>query len=217
MAVGQRYRANPDAAFPETLRETLRRLLAAAVGIGIEGHVDGSGTVAQLPELTCIEMGSQRTGDVLKPGLPQHGIVEQALDEDDFRMRSGLRPAVQAASIPAESGEAVPTSRGCGRRGCPPTERQSDARMRRSPRRLPNRPDAELPRSDPTESANRAGNRQAHNRCACVRSVPESGFRVDTDRQRPRYDDVTARRRNVLLPAAEARRRAIGAATPELE
>src|SRR5215467_5840036 len=97
MAVGQRYSANQDAPFPETLRETLRRLLAAAVGVGIEGHVDGSGPVAQLPELASIEMGSQRTGDVLKPGLPQHGIVDQALDEDDFRMRSGLRPAVQAA------------------------------------------------------------------------------------------------------------------------
>src|SRR5215472_7223310 len=97
MAVGQRYRANKDAPFPETLRETLRRLLAAAVGVGIKGQIHGSRTVAQLPELTCIEMGSQRTGDVLKPGLPQQGIVEQALDEDDFGMRSGLRPAVQAA------------------------------------------------------------------------------------------------------------------------
>src|SRR6185295_6624853 len=37
------------------------------------------------------------TGDILKTCLPQHGIVEQALHEDHFRISSRVRPKVQAA------------------------------------------------------------------------------------------------------------------------
>ena len=83
--------------FPETACEPLRCLLAAAVGVRIEGQIDGSGTVAELPKLARIEMGSHRAGDVVKTGLPQHGVVEQPLDENHFRILADLLPAVQAA------------------------------------------------------------------------------------------------------------------------
>ena len=71
--------------------------MAAAVAVGIKGQIDGSGTVAELPKLARIEMGSQRAGDVVKAGLPQHGVVEQALDQNHFRIGLDLLPCVQAA------------------------------------------------------------------------------------------------------------------------
>src|ERR1035441_9989899 len=49
-------------------------------------------TVAQLSKLARVEVGSQRAGDVLKTGLPQHGVVEQPLDENHFRIGLDLRP-----------------------------------------------------------------------------------------------------------------------------
>ena len=97
VAVGQGNQASRDAPLPKTFGETLSCLLAAAVGVGIKGEIDGSGCVAELPELARIEMGSQRAGDVVETGLPQHGVVEQALDEDHFRIGLGVRPRVQAA------------------------------------------------------------------------------------------------------------------------
>jgi hypothetical protein len=64
----------------------LRRLLAAAITVGVKGEIDGSRAVAQLPELVGIEVVSHRASDVVKTGLPQHGVVEQALDENHFRV-----------------------------------------------------------------------------------------------------------------------------------
>jgi hypothetical protein len=49
--------------------------LAAVVFVGVKSQVDGSGGIAELPELTGVEMGSQRTGNVVKPGFPKHGAV----------------------------------------------------------------------------------------------------------------------------------------------
>jgi len=57
--------------------------------------MDGSRAVAQLPKLPCIEMGSQSAGDVVKAGLPQHGVIEQTLDENHFRVMPDLPPGVQ--------------------------------------------------------------------------------------------------------------------------
>src|SRR6185295_9600984 len=65
--------------------------------VGIKGYIDGSGTVTELPQLVRIEMGSQRAGDVVKAGFPQHGVVEQALNQNHFRMGLDLLPCVQAA------------------------------------------------------------------------------------------------------------------------
>ena len=81
----------------EPAGKRLRRLLAAAVAVGIKGQIDGSGTVAELPELARIEMSSHRAGDVVKTGLPQHGVVEQTLDENHFRISPDLLPCIQAA------------------------------------------------------------------------------------------------------------------------
>ena len=33
----------------------------------------------------------------MKPGLPQYGVVEQAFDQDDFRIASSLCPSIEAA------------------------------------------------------------------------------------------------------------------------
>ncbi len=76
----------------ETVGKRLRRLLAAAIAVGVKGQIDGSRAVAELPKLARIEMGSQRAGDVLKSGLPHRGIVEQSFDEDHFRIGLDLLP-----------------------------------------------------------------------------------------------------------------------------
>src|ERR1700687_4259100 len=77
--------------------QLLRRLLAAAVRIGIEAEIDGARAVAQLLKLTGVEMGSQRTSDVEKTGLPQNGVVEQTLHQNHFLVSPGLFPRIQAA------------------------------------------------------------------------------------------------------------------------
>src|SRR6202022_814326 len=76
--------------------QLLRRLWAAAVGIGIEAEIDGARAVAQLLKLTGVEMGSQRTSEVVKTGLPQNGIVEQTLHQNHLRVSPGLFPRIQA-------------------------------------------------------------------------------------------------------------------------
>jgi len=75
----------------------LRRLLAAAIGIGIEAEIDGARAVAQLLKLTGVEMGSHRTRDVVEAGLPQNGIVEQTFHQNHFRVSPGQFPRIQAA------------------------------------------------------------------------------------------------------------------------
>ena len=81
----------------------LGRLLAAAVAVGIKGEIDGSrAAVAQLPKLVCIEMVSHRTGDVVKTGLPQRGVVEQTLDENHFRRLPDWLPQVQPTLGPRQ-------------------------------------------------------------------------------------------------------------------
>ena len=73
-----------------------RGLLAAAVGIDIEGEINGARTVAQLSKLAGVEMRAQRAGDVAKTRLPQHGIVEQPLDENHLGALPNLLPGIQA-------------------------------------------------------------------------------------------------------------------------
>ena len=71
--------------------------MAALVGIDIEGEIDGARAITQLAELVCVEMCSQRTGDVVKARLPQYGIVEQALDKNHLGAVPDLLPCIQAA------------------------------------------------------------------------------------------------------------------------
>ena len=57
VAVGQRYGTHIYALLGEPAGKRLRRLLTTAVAISIKGQVDGSRTVAELPELARIEIG----------------------------------------------------------------------------------------------------------------------------------------------------------------
>ena len=70
--------------------------MAAAVGIGIEGEKNGARAVAQLSKLVGVEGSAQRAGDVAKTRLPQHGIVEQPLDENQLGAWPNLLPGIQA-------------------------------------------------------------------------------------------------------------------------
>src|SRR5215831_6792428 len=70
--------------------------LATAVGVCIEGEINRAWAVAQLLQLAGIQMCAQRASDVAKARLPQHGIVEQPLDENDLRALLNLFPGIQA-------------------------------------------------------------------------------------------------------------------------
>ena len=96
MAIGQENAASGDALRPETMCESLRGLLAAAVGVDIEGEINGAWAVAQLMKLVSVEMRAQRASDMAKTRLPQRGIVEQPLDENHFGVLLNLLPSIQA-------------------------------------------------------------------------------------------------------------------------
>src|SRR5438552_2529436 len=74
--------ASSNTSRPETICKLLRGLLTAAIGVNIEGEINRAFVVAQLPKLAGVEVGAQRAGEVMKTCLPQHGIVEQPLDEN---------------------------------------------------------------------------------------------------------------------------------------
>src|SRR5215831_5324185 len=57
---------------------------------------NGHPPIAQLAKLVCVELSSHRAGNVVKAGLPQHGVIEQTLHEDYFRTLPDLLPRVQA-------------------------------------------------------------------------------------------------------------------------
>jgi len=95
VAIGQEHAARGEALGPETKCELLRGVLATAVGVRIEGEINRARTVAQLLKLARVQMRAERAGDVAKTCLPQHGIVEQPLDENDFRALLNLVPGIQ--------------------------------------------------------------------------------------------------------------------------
>ena len=97
VAIGQEDAASDDALRPETMCELLRSLLAAAVGVDIEGEIDRARVVAQLLKLAGVQVRAQGAGDMAKTGLPQHDIVEQPLDENDLGALLNLLPGIQAA------------------------------------------------------------------------------------------------------------------------
>ena len=94
LALGQEHLASGDALRPETMCELLRGLLAAAVGINIEGEINSARAVAQLLKLAGVEMRAQRAGEVAKACLPQHGIIEQSLDENHLGTLLNLLPGI---------------------------------------------------------------------------------------------------------------------------
>ena len=96
MSWRQKDAAGVDTLRAETMGQLLRGLLAAVVGIDIEGEINGTWPVAQLSKLVGVEMGAQGTGEVVKTRLPQHGIVEQSLDQNDLGALLNLLPGIQA-------------------------------------------------------------------------------------------------------------------------
>ena len=76
--------------------ELLGGLLAAAVGIDIEGEIDRARAVAQLLKLASVQMRAQRAGDVAKTRLPQHGIVKQSFNKNHLGALLNLLPGIQA-------------------------------------------------------------------------------------------------------------------------
>lgn len=58
------------------------------------------GSIAELLKLARIEMGSQCTGNVVKPGLPKYGAVEQPLDENHFGIFPDSLPSTYRPPLP---------------------------------------------------------------------------------------------------------------------
>ena len=96
MALGQEHTASREALRAKTLCELLRGLLAATVGIGIEGEINGARTIAQLLKLASVQMCAERAGNLVKARLPQHGVVEQALNENHLGTVLNRLPGIQA-------------------------------------------------------------------------------------------------------------------------
>ena len=71
--------------------------MATAVGVDIEGEIDGARTVAQLLKLFRVEMGAQRTSDVAKTRLPQHREIEQTFNQNHRGKLANRFPGEQAA------------------------------------------------------------------------------------------------------------------------
>src|ERR1700679_1976657 len=71
----QRYTSRGYTLRPETPRQLLRRRRAASIRVGIEGQIDRPRAIAQLEKLSCIQMISQRAGDVMKTCLPYTAVV----------------------------------------------------------------------------------------------------------------------------------------------
>ena len=67
MTLWQKNAPGSDATCAETQSQLHGGLLAALVGIDIEGEIDGARTVAQFQKLVRVEMGSQRAGHIRKP------------------------------------------------------------------------------------------------------------------------------------------------------
>src|SRR5580693_2450683 len=97
MALRQKNTSSGDPLLAQATDHLLCGQLAALVLIRIERQIDGAPGVTQLTELVGVDMRAQCTGHVGKARLPQDGIVEQSLDQDDRGEVPHLRPAIQAA------------------------------------------------------------------------------------------------------------------------
>src|SRR6266700_1813640 len=96
MTVRQLDARGADSFVVQTARQTLRRLLAAAVYIGIESDEHGTGfCFKQLAELEHAQMASQGAGGVAKSCLPQRGQIEHPLHQNDVGACFDFVPAVE--------------------------------------------------------------------------------------------------------------------------
>ena len=96
MALGQEDATGSDTLHTQTMGQLQRRVLAALIGIDIEGEINSAWSVAKLSKLVRVEMGAQRTGEVVKTRLPQHRIVEQSLNKNHLGALPYLLPGIQA-------------------------------------------------------------------------------------------------------------------------
>ena len=92
----QKDATSSDALHTKTMGQLLCGLLATRVLIHVEGEIDGWLVIAELSKLEGVEMRAQGAGHVGEARLPQHRIVEQALDQDDFRVVADLLPGIQS-------------------------------------------------------------------------------------------------------------------------
>jgi hypothetical protein len=97
VTIGQENAASGDALRPQTMCELLRGLLAAVVGVDIEGEINGARTIAQLLKLVSVEMRAQRTGGMAKTCVPQHREIEQTFDQNHCGKLANRFPGEQAA------------------------------------------------------------------------------------------------------------------------
>ena len=97
MPWGQKDAASSDPLPPETMGQLLSGVLAAAVGVDIEGEINGARVVAQLSKLAGGEMGAQRTGGVAETCLPQYRQVEYTFDENHAGELANRFPGDQVA------------------------------------------------------------------------------------------------------------------------
>lgn len=86
-----------DTVRDEVTGQLLRSLLAALVRIEIEGDIDSAFAFAQLPELVCVEVCTQRAGHVVESRLPEGDIVEEPFNQDNLGAVANLLPGIQAA------------------------------------------------------------------------------------------------------------------------
>ena len=97
VAVGQADLTSVDVLNLQAMSQLLCSVLATSVGIRVESQIDSTPALAEFPEMEGTEIASPRKSDFAKSRLPQHGIVEQAFDEDHLRTAPDLFPAVQTS------------------------------------------------------------------------------------------------------------------------
>ena len=71
--------------------------MSTAVGVDIEGEINGARVVAQLLKLVSIEMRAQRAGDMAKTYLPQRCEIEQTFHQNHRGKLANRFPSEQAA------------------------------------------------------------------------------------------------------------------------
>src|SRR5215472_17170684 len=83
VASGQLDETYVQARLIEILKEIVGGILASLVFVLIEGDVDTAvGMFAQLGQLRRSQVGADGTSGIAESCLPQHGEIEQALDQD---------------------------------------------------------------------------------------------------------------------------------------
>ena len=94
MALGQSNGQRGESFPAELDGEAFGGLWTAAIGVGIESEIDGSGAATQLSERMGIELSSQPASHVGKSRLPQGCIIEKTFDQNHGGVLTGALPAI---------------------------------------------------------------------------------------------------------------------------